>query len=99
MKFLLLAKPKPLPASVSRKLYGYLVEQAVVCLQQLWLRGELLSFWGFQSGGSAAVIQADSLAKLEENLKHYPLYRFFSWEVNEVIDTPVLSLLVRQQIL
>ena len=96
MLFLLIAKPRPLPASVSRMLHGCLVEQAVVVLQKLWEKGKLISFWEIKTGGTATIIQANSLNELKENLTHYPLFPFFIWDIKEVINVSVLNLLSKQ---
>ncbi|PIR92700.1 hypothetical protein COU01_00295 [Candidatus Falkowbacteria bacterium CG10_big_fil_rev_8_21_14_0_10_44_15] len=96
MKFLLIAKPKLLPASVSRMHYGSLVEQAMVVLKKLWEEEKLISFWEIKTGGTATIIQANSLIELKENLTHYPLFPFFIWDIKEVINVSVLNLLSKQ---
>ncbi|HEY2480559.1 MAG TPA: hypothetical protein VGI17_17735 [Solirubrobacterales bacterium] len=80
MKYLVIARPGPLPPSPEQ------FDTALDWIQSELDGGTLDCAYGFLEGGGCAIANADSHVQALEQMAAYPLYGMVTWEV-----TPLLA--------
>jgi hypothetical protein len=80
MKYLVTAKPGPLPPSPEQ------FDAAFEWLEAKLAEGTFDCLYGFLEGGGFSVSNADSHLDALELMTDYPLYGLVTWEVHPVLD-------------
>jgi hypothetical protein len=96
MKYLVIARPGPMPPSPEQ------FDTALEWLQSQLDDGTLDCLYGFLEGGGVAIANADSHAQALEQIAAYPLYGMVTWEVKPLLafgegDQTVRAKLVEAQ--
>jgi hypothetical protein len=80
MKFLVIAKPGPMPPPVE------LIRTAREWLEERRDDGTFECIYGYADGGGFSVSENDSHEELLEQLLEYPLSPFVNYEVHPLVD-------------
>lgn len=80
MKYMVIARPGPLPPSPEQ------FDLALDWLQAKLDDGTLDCLYGFLEGGGISIANADSHAQALEQMAEYPLYGLVTWEVTPVLE-------------
>lgn len=84
MKYLVIAKPGQTPIPMEQGVQ--LLKAAKGWMQGVVADGSVESNYNFFGGGGFAVSNADSHEQLLARLLEYPLYAFFTWEVQPILE-------------
>jgi len=79
MKYMVIARPGPLPPSPEQ------FDAAFEWLQGQLDDGKLDCLYGFLEGGGLAIANADSHMQALEQMADYPLYGLVTWEVKPLL--------------
>jgi hypothetical protein len=79
MKYMVIARPGPLPPSPEQ------FDLAFEWLQAKVDDGMLDCLYGFLEGGGVSIANADSHAQALDQMTEYPLYGLVTWEVKPVL--------------
>jgi hypothetical protein len=80
MKYLVTAKPGPMPPSPEQ------FDAAFEWLEDKLADGTFDCLYGFLEGGGFSVTNADSHLDALELMTEYPLYGLVTWEIHPVLD-------------
>lgn len=87
MKYLITAKPGLTPIPIEQG--AQLLQASKVWMQEKINDGTIDFVYNLFGGGGIALSNADSNEEVLANLLEYPLYAFFTWEVNPLLDFDV----------
>ncbi|MBS1679159.1 MAG: hypothetical protein JST08_17420 [Actinobacteria bacterium] len=79
MKYMVIARPGPLPPSPAQ------FDAAFEWLRAQLDDGTLDCLYGFLEGGGLAIANADSHAQALDQMADYPLYGMVTWEVKPLL--------------
>jgi muconolactone delta-isomerase len=84
MKFLTIGSPKaiPVPPDQAVKLYP----AAMAWIDQQIKSGKIEAMYIFPEGGGMAISDVNSQEEAFDLLTSYPLYSFFDWKVQALVD-------------
>ena len=84
MKYLVILTPNqtPLPPEMAEKIY----KAAMVWTDERLKSGKIESTYIFNERGGFSVANVNSQEELFDEMLSYPLYPFFDWEVEPLVD-------------
>ncbi|MBK5107761.1 MAG: hypothetical protein JJE12_06500 [Anaerolineales bacterium] len=84
MKFLITGLPGSTP--IPREQGAELLQAGLVWIKSKLADGTIDSHYNIFGGGGLAIVNAGSHEQLLEEILAYPLYPFFTWEVQPLLD-------------